>query len=83
MHLETIGLGIVGDPVYRPRRRPAIGPELRDFLHGFGRIALHAHLLGFEHPISGERLRFERPAPADFDRLVRAARAAGARFGPC
>jgi 23S rRNA pseudouridine1911/1915/1917 synthase len=69
VHLGAIGLGIVGDPVYRPRRRPAIAPELRDFLQGFGRIALHAHLLGFEHPISGERLRFERAAPADFDRL--------------
>jgi len=69
VHLGAIGLGIVGDPVYRPRRRPAVGPELRDFLEGFGRIALHAHRLGFEHPISGERLRFERPAPADFDRL--------------
>jgi 23S rRNA pseudouridine1911/1915/1917 synthase len=69
VHLGAIGLGIVGDPVYRPRRRPAIGPELRDFLRSFGRIALHAHLLGFEHPISGERLRFERAAPADFERL--------------
>jgi 23S rRNA pseudouridine1911/1915/1917 synthase len=69
VHLDAIGLGLVGDPVYRPRRRPTIGPELRDFLQGFGRIALHAHLLGFEHPINGERLRFERAAPADFDRL--------------
>jgi 23S rRNA pseudouridine1911/1915/1917 synthase len=69
VHLGTLGIGIVGDPVYRPRRRPAIGEELRDFLQGFGRIALHAYLLGFEHPISGERLRFERAAPAAFDRL--------------
>jgi 23S rRNA pseudouridine1911/1915/1917 synthase len=70
VHLGTIGLGLVGDPVYRPRRRPTIGPELAAFLHGFRRIALHAWRLGFEHPISGERLRFERAAPADFDRLL-------------
>jgi 23S rRNA pseudouridine1911/1915/1917 synthase len=69
VHLSAIGLGIVGDPVYRPRRRPAIGPELEPFLADFGRIALHAWLLGFEHPITSERLRFERPAPAAFDRL--------------
>ncbi|HEX5077536.1 MAG TPA: RluA family pseudouridine synthase [Geminicoccaceae bacterium] len=69
VHLGMLGLGIVGDPVYRPRRRPAIGPELREFLQGFGRIALHAHLLGFEHPVSGERLRFERAPPAAFDAL--------------
>jgi len=69
VHLGTLGLGIVGDPVYRPRRRPVIGEELRAFLQGFDRLALHAWLLGFEHPISGERLRFERAAPAAFDRL--------------
>jgi 23S rRNA pseudouridine1911/1915/1917 synthase len=69
VHLGAIGLGIVGDPVYRPRRRPMIGAELRQFLEHFERIALHAHLLGFEHPITGERLRFERAAPAEFDRL--------------
>jgi 23S rRNA pseudouridine1911/1915/1917 synthase len=69
VHLGTLGLGIVGDPVYRPRRRPMIGEALRAFLASFERIALHAWLLGFEHPISGERLRFERPAPAAFDRL--------------
>jgi 23S rRNA pseudouridine1911/1915/1917 synthase len=69
VHLGAIGLGIVGDPVYRPRRRPAIGPELKPFLDNFERIALHAYLLGFEHPVTGERLRFERPAPAAFDRL--------------
>jgi 23S rRNA pseudouridine1911/1915/1917 synthase len=69
VHLGAIGLGIVGDPVYRPRRRPTIGAELRDFLQSFERIALHAHLLGFEHPITGERLRFERAAPAELDRL--------------
>jgi len=69
VHLGAIGLGIVGDPVYRPRRKPAIGPDLQRFLQGFERIALHAYLLGFEHPISGEPLRFERPAPEAFDRL--------------
>jgi 23S rRNA pseudouridine1911/1915/1917 synthase len=31
-----------------------------------GRQALHAAVLGFVHPTSGERLRFEAPPPADF-----------------
>jgi 23S rRNA pseudouridine1911/1915/1917 synthase len=69
VHLGAIGLGIVGDPVYRPRRRPTIGPDLGQFLDGFGRIALHACLLGFEHPITGEQLHFERAAPAAFEQL--------------
>ena len=69
VHLASLGLGIVGDPLYRPRRRPAVGPELRREIEAFGRLALHAAVLGFEHPITGERLRFERPPPASFAAL--------------
>ena len=43
--------------------------ELRREIEAFGRLALHARRLGFEHPISGERLRFERAPPASFDDL--------------
>jgi 23S rRNA pseudouridine1911/1915/1917 synthase len=69
VHLGTLGLGIVGDPVYRPRRRPQMGPALRSFVAGFDRIALHARRLGFEHPMTGTRHRFERPPPACFGLL--------------
>jgi 23S rRNA pseudouridine1911/1915/1917 synthase len=69
VHLASIGLGIVGDPLYRPRRRPAVGPELRREIEAFGRLALHARVLGFEHPITDERLRFERPPPTSFGAL--------------
>jgi 23S rRNA pseudouridine1911/1915/1917 synthase len=69
VHLASIGLGIVGDPLYRPRRRPEVGPELRREIEAFGRLALHARVLGFEHPTAGKRLRFERPPPASFAAL--------------
>jgi 23S rRNA pseudouridine1911/1915/1917 synthase len=36
-------------------------------LAGLRRQALHAEVLGFIHPGSGQRLRFESPLPADFD----------------
>ncbi len=36
---------------------------------GLARQALHAAVLGFVHPITGERLRFETPLPADLARL--------------
>jgi 23S rRNA pseudouridine1911/1915/1917 synthase len=75
VHLGTLGLGIVGDPVYRPRRRIRPSPALSEQLAGLGRIALHARVLGFEHPISGEALRFERAAPPAFDRLLEFLRA--------
>jgi 23S rRNA pseudouridine1911/1915/1917 synthase len=75
VHLGTLGLGIIGDPVYRPRRRQQIGPALRGFLAGFDRIALHAHRLGFEHPVTGARLAFERAPPPCFNLLYEQLRA--------
>jgi 23S rRNA pseudouridine1911/1915/1917 synthase len=36
----------------------------------FERQALHAHRLAFEHPMTGELLRFEAPIPPDFDDLL-------------
>ena len=63
------GLGIIGDPVYRPRRRPQIGAALQRHLANFERIALHAYRLGFTHPVTGAWRSFERPPPPSFDRL--------------
>ncbi len=59
VHLASSGLPILGDPLYGRGRREA---DLR-------RPALHAALLGFEHPRSGERLRFEAPLPDDLRAL--------------
>ena len=75
VHLGTLGLGIVGDPVYRPRRGIRPSPALSAEIAGLGRIMLHARVLGFEHPVSGEALRFERAAPPAFDRLLESLRA--------
>lgn len=59
VHLSSAGLPIAGDPVYgRSRSGSAEGSEL-------GRPALHAAVLGFEHPGGGGRMRFEAPLPAD------------------
>jgi 23S rRNA pseudouridine1911/1915/1917 synthase len=75
VHLGTLGLGIVGDPIYRARRRVVPSPALAAELAGFGRLALHARRLGFEHPITGAWLQFERTAPPGFDRLFEFLRA--------
>jgi 23S rRNA pseudouridine1911/1915/1917 synthase len=61
VHLASAGLPLLGDAVYgRGGRREAkaLAPDLR-------RPALHAAVLGFDHPATGERLRFEAPLPAD------------------
>jgi 23S rRNA pseudouridine1911/1915/1917 synthase len=57
VHLAASGLPIAGDPVYGRARQG--GPPIE-------RPALHAAVLGFTHPRSGERLRFEAPPPEDF-----------------
>jgi 23S rRNA pseudouridine1911/1915/1917 synthase len=61
VHLAATGLPIVGDTVYGRARG-------RSFQ--IARPALHAAVLGFDHPRSGERQRFEAPLPADFAELV-------------
>jgi 23S rRNA pseudouridine1911/1915/1917 synthase len=79
VHLAALGLGIIGDPVYRPRRRPQIGEALQRHLASFDRIALHAYRLGFEHPVTGEWRSFERAPPPSFDGLSGHLRAEVAR----
>jgi 23S rRNA pseudouridine1911/1915/1917 synthase len=50
-------------------QRYTYGPdELRPV--DFPRQALHAHRLGFDHPISGKRMRFEAPLPPDMEELL-------------
>lgn len=70
VHLAYIGCPLLGDPVYgkgRSLRLP--GGEADAGGLGLDRQALHAALLGFEHPVSGARLRFEAPPPADMAAL--------------
>ncbi|MAU44288.1 MAG: RNA pseudouridine synthase [Yangia sp.] len=79
VHMAHAGHGLVGDPVYGGRRKPpvkAIGPVATEAVSGFSRQALHAAELGFDHPVTGERLRFESPLPDDMDALIEALRAA-------
>lgn len=74
VHLAHIGHAVVGDPVYGARRRYPAGAseELRATLDGFRRQALHAAELGLAHPVSGERLSFKAPLPADMQALIAA-----------
>jgi 23S rRNA pseudouridine1911/1915/1917 synthase len=68
VHLASKGAPCLGDPVYgsgapaEPVRR-AVAEA------GLTRQALHAAVLGFRHPATGETLRFESPPPADMAKL--------------
>ncbi|MDH5456659.1 MAG: pseudouridine synthase, partial [Gammaproteobacteria bacterium] len=63
---------LVGDPVYGGRLALPKGASepVIDMLRGFKRQALHASSLAFEHPTSGEVVKFEVPPPGDFQALL-------------
>jgi 23S rRNA pseudouridine1911/1915/1917 synthase len=67
VHLAHRGHPLLGDPVYGGRQRLPRGASgaLLETLRGFRRQALHARLLAFDHPASGEQLSFESPLAAD------------------
>lgn len=75
VHLAHEGHPLLGDGVYGAGFRTKAGklpPPAREALEGLGRQALHAGLLGFAHPVTGEHLSFESPLPADLARLEQA-----------
>ncbi len=56
VHMAYIRHPLVGDPLYGPAKQPA-------FLKG---QLLHAGVLGFNHPSTGEYMEFKAPVPEDF-----------------
>jgi 23S rRNA pseudouridine1911/1915/1917 synthase len=72
VHMAHIGHPLIGDLDYGGAFRTKANrlPEaVRDVVNAFPRQALHAFLLVFEHPTTGETLRFEAPLPADMEAL--------------
>ncbi|WP_121609325.1 RluA family pseudouridine synthase [Mesobacillus foraminis] len=59
VHMKYIGYPLAGDPKYGPRKTLDIGGQ-----------ALHAGVLGFEHPRTGQYLEFEAPLPAYLEQLL-------------
>ncbi|MBR4935446.1 MAG: RluA family pseudouridine synthase [Anaerotignum sp.] len=60
VHMTHIGHPLLGDPVYGPKKQPIA-------LEG---QALHARVLGFIHPRTGEYMEFEAPLPKHFEALL-------------
>lgn len=60
VHMAYIGHPLLGDPVYGPKKQPIS-------LEG---QALHAKVLGFQHPRTGEYMEFEAPLPPYFEALL-------------
>lgn len=59
VHMKYIGYPLAGDPKYDPKKTLNLNGQ-----------ALHAGILGFNHPRTGEYLQFEAPAPAIFEETL-------------
>ena len=74
VHMTHIGHPLIGDPAYGRARtaaaaRKAVPAEVAAALDAFPRQALHAAVLGFQHPTTHKTMRFESPLPADMAAL--------------
>ena len=68
VHMASKGSPCLADPVYGASQ-PAQAVREMVAAAGLKRQALHAAVLGFVHPVTGETLRFETPLPADMAAL--------------
>src|SRR5262249_27071279 len=72
VHLASIGHPLLGDEVYGggfKTKAARLPPAARAALASLGRQALHAYLVGFEHPVGGNVLAFRSELPDDLSRL--------------
>jgi len=71
IHMAHLGCPLLGDPLYgRGRASTLIKLDDDKIFKDFRRQALHAAILGFHHPVTGEALRFETEPPEDMQRLI-------------
>ncbi len=72
VHMAHIGHPLMGDRTYGPgfiSKAQRLPEAARSALDALDRQALHAELLGFTHPVTGEHLHFRSEPPADFARM--------------
>jgi len=77
VHMAHIGNPLLGDPEYGAAFRTKanlLDDEAKAVVNRFPRQALHAFLLCFEHPRTGEVMEFETDMPDDMEELVQALR---------
>ena len=70
VHMSSIHHPIVGDDVYGPAKCPFSGLQGQ---------TLHAQVLGFIHPRTGEYMEFSAPLPEYFENLLTKLRSASSR----
>lgn len=74
VHMAYVGHGLIGDAVYGGRRKlpeKSLSGAALAVIAQFPRQALHAAVLGFQHPVTGQAHRFEAPMPRDMADLLK------------
>lgn len=76
VHMQHIKHPIIGDSLYGGALKLPKGAteDLVGALRGFKRQALHAEVLEFAHPITGQPIRAEAPIPDDMQALMKVLR---------
>lgn len=72
VHMSHLGHPLLGDQLYGSgfmTKASRLPEGARDALAALGRQALHAKVLGFAHPVTGEEMYFEASPPEDFANL--------------
>ncbi len=75
VHMAAIGHPVIGDRTYASgfaTKVALLDEPAKGLVSAFPRQALHAFLLGFAHPVTGEEMRFESAPPDDMAALVAA-----------
>ena len=74
VHLADMNLPVVGDQTYGSIKRAnsIADAQLRTLVQQLHRQALHAWILGFKHPRTGEYMEYTSPLPADMAQIVTA-----------
>lgn len=75
VHMAHLGHPLIGDKEYGAHfntKANVLAEPAGSAVKAFPRQALHAAVLGFEHPVTGEEMRFEAPLPPDISGLIEA-----------
>ena len=71
VHMASLGFPLEGDSVYGKGAK-GLAPTLQEAAAAFGRQALHARALAFEHPSTHKMVSFEAEIPEDMEILIEA-----------
>jgi len=73
VHMSHKGNNILGDKKYKKKFKKFknIDPKLEECILKLDRQFLHAKVLGFYHPRSGQRLEFSSKLPANLDNILK------------